>query len=1038
MKPETKMERGLTSEEVTSVDELGTGFEKSDGGDVLSPLSSQYSSCEESEFDRYCSANSVVGTPSVCSSMGFFHDSVESDFGSLNSLEGFIPRKYEGHTVSLLSRDSEFGDRLNEGCYELKDEGEGLSSVAGFEGKMEVLGNNNGELKRVKVFDGEVGKKEDLAVALKNVENVLMQGAVAARRAAEDLLDCNHADEMEDERCRELDETSSRCDHSEGEDSMFNYGSGDESQSRAYYVRNVGDRCHEDLGCGNSVLMNPSMAFGSNDWEDFELDGMENTMQLPDSFLSKQQSSGGNETNLPDQTLKRKTSNVNYLWHGEEINGRDDITTECCSTSSIYTSKNMESWATVGSGDSSGMCKQITCNDELDDYLEKCNVDSLFQKQSTPLHDMAKTGSMLDDSKRKSSGITSDTESGHDDRLVPQRCLDPQPSTGVVETSLASTDGHRDANLDVLQGEHVESPKVYAQDIASTCEAAEGRMQDESNPCGGQNKSNGNDFEMNAFYDEFVHEMEEILLESCDSSVTRLKQRNISFQLEDSSPLRDGESLACTSDYDDGNPLINHPLRIDSIEVVGTKQKKGDISFSERLVGVKEHTVYIVRVRSGNDQWEVERRYRDFDALYLQLKTYFAAREWNLPPVWSSVDKESRKFFGNTSPNVVAERTTLIQECLCSILQSRHYSSPPNALIWFLSPPEALLSSSQSNDVKLHSNVGAHTETVPSLGKTISLIVDKRSYKTVKELLDAQHYTCAGCHMHFDNVKSRMLEIAQTFGWGKPRFCEYTGQLFCSSCHTNETAVVPARVLHNWDFTPYPVSQMAKSYLDSIVDKPMLCVSAANPFLFSRVPPLLHVVGIRRKIGAMLPYIRCSFRRSIYRRLGYRKYLLEANDFFALRDLDDLSKGVFAALPAILEAVSKKIQEHITELCLECCDNGIPCGARQACDNPCSLIFPFQEEEIRRCKSCKSVYHMHCFNKVIECPCGAVLNGMDVDQSTIGKPAGISPSSSMVKKSDSLLSSGFLSGLFSISRQEKGRKENDNVILMGSLPSTSL
>lgn len=320
---------------------------------------------------------------------------------------------------------------------------------------------------------------------------------------------------------------------------------------------------------------------------------------------------------------------------------------------------------------------------------------------------------------------------------------------------------------------------------------------------------------MNALHDDLVHDMEEILLESCDSPVRRLKQRSIGFQSEQSSPLSDGDSVACASGFDGGNSLINHPLRIDGIEVVGAKQRKGDISLSERLVGVKEYTVYLIRVRSGKDQWVVERRYRDFYALYHQLKTSFAAREWILPPVWSSVDKESKKFFGNTSPDVIAERSTLIQECLCSILQSRYFSSPPSALIWFLSPPEALLSSSQSNAVMHQFDVGAH----PSLGKTISLIVDIQSHKSVKELLDTQHYTCAGCHIHFDNGKTRMLEFVQTFGWGKPRFCEYTGQLFCSSCHTNETAVLPARVLHNWDFTPYPVSQMAKSFLDSIIDK---------------------------------------------------------------------------------------------------------------------------------------------------------------------------------------------------------------------------
>ena len=74
----------------------------------------------------------------------------------------------------------------------------------------------------------------------------------------------------------------------------------------------------------------------------------------------------------------------------------------------------------------------------------------------------------------------------------------------------------------------------------------------------------------------------------------------------------------------------------------------------------------------------------------------------------------------------------------------------------------------------------------------------------------------------------------------------------------------------------------------------MLCVSAVNPFLFSKVPALLHVMGIRKKIGTMLPYVHCPFRRTINKGLGSRRYLLESNDFFALRDLIDLSKGPFA------------------------------------------------------------------------------------------------------------------------------------------------
>ena len=100
--------------------------------------------------------------------------------------------------------------------------------------------------------------------------------------------------------------------------------------------------------------------------------------------------------------------------------------------------------------------------------------------------------------------------------------------------------------------------------------------------------------------------------------------------------------------------------------------------------------------------------------------------------------------------------------------------------------------------------MGADAEVVSTLGKTISLIVDLRPQKSLKELLDKQHYTCAGCHKEFDNGKTRMQEFAQSFGWGKPRFCEYTGQLFCSLCHTNDTVVLPCKSFAPMGFYSVP------------------------------------------------------------------------------------------------------------------------------------------------------------------------------------------------------------------------------------------
>ncbi|GFZ17467.1 Phox (PX) domain-containing protein [Actinidia rufa] len=547
--------------------------------------------------------------------------------------------------------------------------------------------------------------------------------------------------------------------------------------------------------------------------------------------------------------------------------------------------------------------------------------------------------------------------------------------------------------------------------------------------------------------------MEEILLDSTESLAARFTHGDTTNQPHLSLPLRDGGSTASTSGNGDTYSLIQHPLIIDGVKVVGAKQKKGDVSFSERLVGVKEYTVYIIRVWSAKDHWEVEGRYRDFCTLYRRLKTLFDGQGWILPAPWSSVERESRK------------------ECLRSIIHSRFPSSFPSALIWFFSSPKVVPSSAASNTFNPQSPFsakGTNSDNVLTLGKSISLVVEIRAYKSIKQILESQHNTCAACHKHFDDGKTRMLEFVQTLGWGKPRLCEYTGRLFCSSCHTNEIAVLPARVLHHWDFTQHPVSQLAKSYLDSIYDQvlalrpmgtavlstlgrpltergprqvqePMLCVSAVSPILFSKVPALVQVTGVRKRIGAMLPYVRCPFRMLAF------NHNLFAHVYPGGKTCKGSFCHAFALLPVMVDTVLRKILEHITEQCLVCCDVGVPCNARQACDDPSSLIFPFQEGEIERCRSCKSGFHKPCFRKIRSCPCGQPLKqdgqkGVSTSASLKIDNELSSAVNLLGTKSDSSSTMRFLSGFFSKARQEKlsGPKDSDTTILMGSLPSTSL
>ncbi|CAO2170324.1 unnamed protein product [Urochloa humidicola] len=562
----------------------------------------------------------------------------------------------------------------------------------------------------------------------------------------------------------------------------------------------------------------------------------------------------------------------------------------------------------------------------------------------------------------------------------------------------------------------------------------------------------------NDLFDDMVQEMEQILLNSGEPHENGSFTDNRKSSARQTHHFRDGSTTASTSGTDDAcaYPLPQCPLRIDWVEVVGAKQRTGDVSFGERMVGVKEYTVYLLKVRSGEDAWEIERRYREFYALYRQLKDFFYERGLSLPPKWENVEKESSKIFGNASPDVVRERSGLIQDCLRSLLGSGYPFGIPTPLVNFLSPgrpgyeysflktliPRSLQKRSSDLNSKDSECNGGSRGNSTSMGKTISLIVEDRPQKSTRQLLELQHYNCAGCHRHLDAGRTLLQELAQTIGWNKPRFCSYTGQLFCASCHTNDTAVLPARVLHHWDFSLYPVSQLAKAYLDSIYDQPMLCVSAVNPFLFSKVPTLLNIMSVRKKIAAMLPCVQCPFRNSILKGLGVRRYLLDGNDFFALRDLVDLSKGAFAALPVKVQTISNRILEHITEQCLVCYDAGVPCAARQACDDPLSLIFPFQEEEATKCGLCGSIFHKQCFRKISVCPCGkASTAGRKIValEQVVHGGTGI-PSTESIQPPPFSSSSGFFSDILSKARPDKlwRPKNSSPVILMGSLPDTSI
>ena len=89
------------------------------------------------------------------------------------------------------------------------------------------------------------------------------------------------------------------------------------------------------------------------------------------------------------------------------------------------------------------------------------------------------------------------------------------------------------------------------------------------------------------------------------------------------------------------------------------------------------------------------------------------------------------------------------------------------------------------------------------------------------------------------------------------RMCDYSGQYFCEECHWNDLVVIPARAVHNWDFSTYRV--WADMYSLSFPQKNVLsmyyCVFARQLVCEQLVfLPQIHV----RSGNVIIMQIRCK------------------------------------------------------------------------------------------------------------------------------------------------------------------------------------
>ena len=93
-------------------------------------------------------------------------------------------------------------------------------------------------------------------------------------------------------------------------------------------------------------------------------------------------------------------------------------------------------------------------------------------------------------------------------------------------------------------------------------------------------------------------------------------------------------------------------------------------------------------------------------------------------------------------------------------------------------------------NLKLHNNNNNIESSV-----VVFFVLYHQQYRFVcdfrrKVLIAKQNFRCAGCGTKIEQGYLKRF-----------RYCEYLGKYFCHCCHTNSTSVIPAKILHKWDFS---------------------------------------------------------------------------------------------------------------------------------------------------------------------------------------------------------------------------------------------
>lgn len=240
-----------------------------------------------------------------------------------------------------------------------------------------------------------------------------------------------------------------------------------------------------------------------------------------------------------------------------------------------------------------------------------------------------------------------------------------------------------------------------------------------------------------------------------------------------------------------------------------------------------------------------------------------------------------------------------------------------------------------------------------------------------------QNYQCAGCYCPIGLI------------YGPARVCNFTGGSYCSDCHFDDEAIIPARVFLNGDWSKRKVCRAVRTFLKDIEHDPTLDATQFDRNIYSFQHDFAALLTARTQlqhISAFLLTCRTTDAGEEFRKRTYGKeHLYTQQHTYCVADLPFIQSGQLHQQLTKLFQYSKqhvacchfctmKGQFHyyhfsvakcvINCFCVCVCILGFLC---EACRSD-AVIFPFDLDSTFRCPFCGAVYHSECMDRFKPCP----------------------------------------------------------------------